>query len=138
MVEVSRIVRENGVFVWRTLRRLGVRDADVDDVCQEVFVVVNRKLVEFEPRASIKSWLYGICVRTAAAHRRKASVRHEVPAESPDQEATALGPDESLEHREAIAMIDRALGTLDDDKREVFGEKENLAGSVGQAPLVLG
>ncbi len=129
VAEVSRIVRENGVFVWRTLRRLGVRDADVDDVCQEVFVVVNRKLAEFEPRASIKSWLYGICVRAAAAHRRKASVRREVPTESPDQEATALRPDASLEHREAIAMFDRALDTLDGDKREIFVlyELEELA-----------
>jgi RNA polymerase sigma-70 factor (ECF subfamily) len=117
---VSRIVREHGIFVWRTLRRLGVREADVDDVCQEVFVVVNRKLAEFEPRASQKSWLYGICVRSAAAHRRRASVRREVPTESPDEGATARGPDATLESRQGLAMLDRALDTLDEDKREVF------------------
>jgi RNA polymerase sigma-70 factor (ECF subfamily) len=113
-------VREHGVFVWRTLRRLGVREADVDDVCQEVFVVVNRKLVEFEPRASLKSWLYGICVRAAAGHRRKAQVRREVPTESPEQGATARGPDASLESRQGLALLDRALDALDEDKREVF------------------
>ena len=113
-------MREHGVFVWRTLRRLGVREADVDDVCQEVFVVVNRKLAEFEPRASLKSWLYGICVRTAAAHRRKAPVRREVPTESPEQGATERGPDATLESRQGLAMLDRALDALDADKREVF------------------
>jgi RNA polymerase sigma-70 factor, ECF subfamily len=108
------------VFVWRTLRRLGVREADVDDVCQEVFVVVNRKLAEFEPRASLKSWLYGICVRAAAAHRRKAPVRREIPTESPAEGATERGPDASLESQQGLAMLDRALDALDTDKREVF------------------
>jgi len=117
---VSRIVREHGVFVWRTLRRLGVREADVDDVCQEVFVVVNRKLADFEPRASVKTWLYGICVRAAAAHRRKAQVRREVPTEAPEEGATERGPDASLESRQGLAMLDRALDALDADKREVF------------------
>jgi RNA polymerase sigma-70 factor, ECF subfamily len=118
--DVSRIVREHGDFVWRTLRRLGVRDADVDDVCQEVFVVLNRKLKDFEPRASIKSWLYGICVRSAAAHRRKASTRREVPTESPNDAERAPGPDASYEGKEALAMLDRALDELDGDKRDVF------------------
>ena len=119
---MSRIVREHGVFVWRTLRRLGVREADVDDVCQEVFVVVHRKLAEFEPRASIKSWLYGISIRAAAAHRRKAPVRREVPTESPEEgrSTTHGGPHAALEGREALVMLDRALDALDEDKREVF------------------
>jgi len=128
---VSRIVREHGVFVWRTLRRLGVREADIDDVCQEVFVVVVRKLPEFEPRASIKSWLYGICIRSAAAHRRKAPVRREVPTESPEEGSAAPGggPEASLESREALVILDRALEALDADKREVFVlyELEELA-----------
>ena len=113
-------MRENGDFVWRTLRRLGVRDADVDDVCQEVFVVVMRKLEEYEPRASIKSWLYGICIRTAAAHRRKAPVRREVPTDQPEHEGSERPPDASYEGKEGLAMLDRALASLDDDKREVF------------------
>jgi RNA polymerase sigma-70 factor (ECF subfamily) len=114
------VVREHGVFVWRTLRRLGVRDADVDDVCQEVFVVVHRRMEDFEPRASLKSWLYGICVRSAAAYRRRAPVRREVPTEAPDVGATTSGPDRSLETREALTMLDAALDDLDADKREVF------------------
>ena len=118
--EVSRIVREHGVFVWRTLHRLGIRDADVDDACQEVFVVVSRKLADYEPQASFKSWLYGICIRVAAAHRRKASVRREIPTDAPDEGRTEYGPDAMMQTREELAMLDRALQTLDDEKREVF------------------
>ena len=117
---MSHVVREHGDFVWRTLRRLGVHDSDVDDVCQEVFVVVLRKLEEFEPRASLKSWLYGICIRTAAAHRRKAPARHEVPTAQPEPDGVACAPDVSYEGREGLVMLDRALATLDEDKREVF------------------
>lgn len=122
-------MREHGEFVWRVLRRMGVRDADVDDVCQEVFVVVHRKLGEFEPRASMKSWLYGICIRTAAAHRRRAPVRREIPTESPDEGTTARGPDASYEGRQSLELLDKALDELDDDKRQVFVlyEVEELA-----------
>ena len=82
--------------------------------------MVLRKLDAFEPRASIKSWLYAICVRCAAAQRRRAPVRREVPTEEPQLEAVEPPPDESYEGREGLVMLDRALASLDDDKREVF------------------
>jgi RNA polymerase sigma-70 factor (ECF subfamily) len=97
-----------------------VRDADVDDVCQEVFVVVHRKLAEFEGRSSLKTWLYGICVRAAAAHRRRAPVRNEVPTETMPEDFAPGGPDASLASRETLVMLDRALDSLDDEKREAF------------------
>ena len=131
-------MREHGVFVWRTLRRLGVREADVDDVCQEVFLVASRKLAEFEPRASLKSWLYGICVRSAAAHRRKASVRREVPTESPEEGSTDRGADAALESRQGLAMLDRALDGLDEDKREVFVLYEIEEVAMSEVASILG
>ena len=60
------------------LLKHGVREADVPDVCQETFVVVHRKLAEFEGRSALKTWIYGICARTASDYRRRAHVR--VPA----------------------------------------------------------
>ncbi len=126
---MARVVREHGTFVWRTLRRLGVRDADVDDVCQEVFLVVHGKIAGFEPRGSLRSWLYAICVRLAAAYRRRAPVRREVPTESPESTDVAPPPDASYEGKESLVLLDRALDQLDDDKREVFVlyEVEQLA-----------
>ena len=62
-----QIFREYAPFVWRGLRRLGVPECDVEDVCQEVFVVVHRKLGDFEGRSSLRTWIYGICARTASA-----------------------------------------------------------------------
>jgi RNA polymerase sigma-70 factor (ECF subfamily) len=115
----DQVFRENAPFVWRTLRRLGVREADVDDVCQEVFVVVHRKLAEFEGRSSLRTWIYGICIRTASAHRKLARHR-EMPTDSPPEREAEGTPHESLARRRALEKLDRALGELDEDKRTVF------------------
>jgi DNA-directed RNA polymerase specialized sigma24 family protein len=74
---LREVFDEHAPFVWRTLRHLGIRDADLPDVCQEVFVAVHRKLEGFEGRSSLRTWLYGICLRTASDHRRRAYVRRE-------------------------------------------------------------
>ena len=57
-------------FVIRSVAALGVPAAQVEDAAQEVFVVVLRKLAAFEPRASLKTWIYGIAVQVARSFRR--------------------------------------------------------------------
>src|SRR5689334_9453575 len=57
-------------FVWRSLRRLGVDPSGLDDAAQDVFLVVHRRLPEFEGRASLKTWVYEIVRRVARDHRR--------------------------------------------------------------------
>jgi RNA polymerase sigma-70 factor (ECF subfamily) len=107
-------------FVWRTARRLGVRDADLPDVCQEVFVIVNRKLPELDLSTSPRAWLFAVCSRVSADYRRRAYIRNEEPSE---HVAEAGGPAPQLStllRHEARAELNRILDTLDDDKRAVF------------------
>ena len=118
--EVDRVFREHGEFVWRSLRRLGLSEADADDICQEVFVVVFRKLADFEQRSSLRAWLYGIAVRLAASHRRRASTQREVPTETLPEATEPREPDDRLVASEARRLLDLALDNLDDDKRAVF------------------
>jgi RNA polymerase sigma-70 factor, ECF subfamily len=73
----SNICDRHAPFVWRTLRRPGVRERDVVDACQEVFLVVHRKLGALGEQPSIEGWIFRICRRVAAAHRRRASERRE-------------------------------------------------------------
>src|ERR1700733_10186827 len=40
----DQVFEEHAPYVWRVLRRFGVRHADLKDVCQEVFIVVHGKL----------------------------------------------------------------------------------------------
>ncbi len=118
--EIERIFREHGAFVWRTVRRLGASESDADDLTQEVFLIVHRKLGEFEGRSSLTTWLYGIAVKVALAHRRRAHVRRELPTEEPPDTTLDAGPQDALLAAEQRSLLDRALSTLDDDKRAVF------------------
>jgi RNA polymerase sigma-70 factor (ECF subfamily) len=117
---LAEVFRQYASFVWRALRRLGVPEGDVDDVCQEVFVVVHRKLGDFEGRSSLRTWIYGICARTASDYRRSGRVRREVVTDSPPDAAHDGGQHDALALRQARAKLDRILDELDDDKRAVF------------------
>jgi RNA polymerase sigma-70 factor, ECF subfamily len=115
-----QLYAEQSPFVWRTLRRLGVREADLEDVCQEAFMIVHRRLPEFEGRSKLGTWLFGICVRLASDYRRRAYNRRETAvSELPDG---ALPPEqvELVARRQARARLDAILDALDEDKRTVF------------------
>ncbi len=117
---IAEIFREYAPFVWRGLRRLGVPESDVEDVCQEVFVVVHRKLADFEGRSSLRTWIYGICARTASDYRRSGRVRREVVTDSPPDAPHEGAQHDTVALRQARATLDRILDELDDDKRSVF------------------
>lgn len=114
------VYTENAAFVWRVLRRLGIRPADLEDVCQEVFVVVHRKLPGFEHRSGLRTWLYGIAVRCASDHRRRAHVQHETPSDVLDDRAADATQPADVAQRQARALLDAMIDALDDDKRTVF------------------
>jgi RNA polymerase sigma-70 factor (ECF subfamily) len=119
-LDTTSLFREHAPYVWRALRRLGVRDADAEDVCQEVFVVVHRRLGDFQGRSNVRTWIYGIAVRTASDYRRRASNRREVPTEAPPDELSRDDPHDTLSQRQRRATLDRLLDELDEDKRAVF------------------
>lgn len=119
-VAFAQIYADHAAMVWRSLRRLGVREADLEDVTQETFVVVHRKLAEFDGRSSLKTWMFGICLRLASDYRKRAHVRREESVEAvPD---TALEPTQAhaLEQRQARKVLDGILEELDEDKRTAF------------------
>ncbi len=119
-LSMRQIFDEHARYVIRTLRHLGISDADVDDVAQEVFVTVHRKLPEFEGRSKLRTWLYAICLRVASDHRRRAYMVRERVTDSPPidtGERSGDEPDTSLESR---AFVNELLADLDDDKRAVL------------------
>jgi len=118
---VDAIFREHAPYVWRVLRRLGVHEADAEDVCQEVFVVVHRRLADFNGACAVRTWLYGICARTASDYRKKPHRRRERPAGDalPDVGSPAC-QEEEIQMRRARDRLDAALDALDEGKRTVF------------------
>ncbi len=126
---VGEIFVEHAPFVLRSLRRLGVNPADVEDAAQDVFVVVHRNLARYDAASPLRGWLFGITTRVASDYRRRAHVRREQVTDAlPDGGAPAEQA-ERLERAEARALLDRALDRLDDRQREVFilYELEGLA-----------
>jgi RNA polymerase sigma-70 factor (ECF subfamily) len=115
----ATVYDDHVTFVWRVLGRLGVARVDLEDVCQEVFIVVYRRLGEFEGRSTLRTWIYGIALRCASDYRRRDARRR--PADAPVPEiAIASSQLEDLDVRDARATLERLLALLDPDKREVF------------------
>src|SRR5204862_1865304 len=72
-------------YVWNTLRRLGVRARDLEDLAHDVFVIVFRRQAEFEVGRPVRPWLFGIAFRVASDYRRSARFQREVEGETIDE-----------------------------------------------------
>lgn len=113
------VYREHAAFVWRSVRRLGVRPGDVQDACQEVFLVVHAKLGEFHG-GSMRAWLFAIAVRVAADYRKRSFVKREATGDDVPEQAVDETQTSAIERQEALGVLDTILASLDDDKRTVF------------------
>lgn len=114
-------------FVWRVLRTFGLRDAQLEDGVQDVFLVVHRRLPEWEGRASITTWLFAIARRVAASHRRRGGGdRTEALLDEPVGREDTFA---AMSRAQASATVFQVLQQLDEDKRVVFAlvELEQLS-----------
>jgi RNA polymerase sigma-70 factor (ECF subfamily) len=123
-VEYVEIYEENFAFVWRNLRRLGVPEGAMDDAAQDVFVVVHRRLADFEGRSSLRTWLFGIVLRVARDHRRSAARFAATAEAAAERQALAPTPAELVADKQALEILERILDGLDDEKRAVFVQVE--------------
>lgn len=125
-------------YVWHTLRRLGVAERDLEDLCHEVFVALYRG--GYDRARPIRPWLFGIAFRIASDDRRRARNRFEIPTAPDAHEATDGAPraDEQVERAEERALVMTALGRLDLDKRAVFVMHEIDGHSMPEIAAALG
>jgi RNA polymerase sigma-70 factor (ECF subfamily) len=135
-LSLESVYRAHFKPTWRLLRRLGVPPHQLDDAAQDVFLIVHRKLGDFDPRAPLRSWIYAIALRVAKEHRRRAARSHgQSPADVLADEAP--GPAQLSEVQESVRLLHLLLAELDDKKRTVFvlAELEQL--STPEIALVL-
>jgi RNA polymerase sigma-70 factor, ECF subfamily len=120
--DVRAIYRRHARFVWLSLQRLGVQPSDLDDVAQDVFVIVHRRLDTFDRRSRVTTWLFGICMRVAANYRRRRRWTRELLSGWAEDERPALllAADDVLVRREEREIAERALDRLDVAKRAIF------------------
>lgn len=100
---------------------MGITHSEVDDLVQEVFVIVQRRLKDYDGRASLRSWVYQIARGVVSNHRRgqQRESRRLRLAGAVDPEAPA-GPDDAVELAQATLLVQEFLVTLSADQRTVF------------------
>jgi RNA polymerase sigma-70 factor (ECF subfamily) len=105
-------------YLCRTLRRLGIRSSDLEDVVHEVFLVLHRRWDDYDPSFPLRPWLFGIAFRVAAAHRKRTA--REVPLARVEVEDTRPHPEQAAVTEEARATVLAALEQVPLRRRAVL------------------
>ncbi len=124
LADFERVFTQHVAFAWRVLARYGVAERDLDDACQEVFLVVHRNLPQFEGRSALKTWIHGICRRVASHQRGRAGHARELlgqqlylPVAFDDTDGDAFA---QLANKQSVELLDALLARLVPEQREVF------------------
>ncbi len=132
------LVNDHVDFTWRSLRRLGVVEADLADAAQQVFLVLARKL-DLVREGSERAFLFQTTFRVASESRRSRTRRREVPQDVLDSlPAEGPGPDDDLDARLRRAQLDRILDKMPIDLRAVFVLSEIEEVTMAQIAVLMG
>ena len=124
-------------FVCGVLRRAGVRHADVEDAAHEVFLVLLRRIKDYDRSKPLRPWLVGIAVRVAADQRRLARHTRELLTDAADDNAapsTIARFDRQLDRKRAWQILE----PLPDERRAVYVLHELLGFSMPEVAEQLG
>lgn len=117
--------------------------ADADDVLQETLWAAARGLRDLRGESAISTWLYTVARSHCIKKRRRS--KHAptdlVPldaAEAADLPSASGAPDEAASRRELGAALEQAIGSLDDDAREVVVLRDAEGLSAAEVADVLG
>ena len=147
VLELEAIYREHSAAVSKWVRRLwGPGGAsglvDEEDLLQEVFLVVQRRLGSFRAEAALTTWLYGITVLVVNGRRKKERWRRFLwrraePELQLDYDASPI-VQEDFERAEASQLVYAVLNDLSERDRTllILFELERLPG--GEIATILG
>ena len=135
--EFDAFYRAHADFVWRSLRRLCVREEALDDALQEVFIVVHRRFDDLRPGPTQRAWLFAIAQRVASGQRRWVRRKgHALPLQE-ELVAGSHSPLESAMRSQASDLVQAFLMQLDEPRRAAFvaTELEQMTGAEAHAAL---
>lgn len=122
------VVRYETTIINMAYRLLGNR-SDASDVCQEVFVLLLRKIGSFRGEAKFSTWLYRVSLNACHDHARRLK-RHFSLSESPSEDLPEIeqrlpddglhSPEESLERSEIQDVVHEAIARLPYKFKEVI------------------
>jgi RNA polymerase sigma-70 factor (ECF subfamily) len=121
-LDSAELFKRHAPFVAKFILRMGAPRADLDDLMQDVFLIAHRNGGYQPGPAKPTTYLASIAFRLVHTERRKRRVRGFVESdeERVEQASCSGTPESAALHREELKRLQRALDTLDDDKRAVF------------------
>lgn len=127
---LEEVYRTQFDYVYRCLWTLGVRDDRTDDALQDVFLVVQDKLSQFDGRVRLRTWLHAITLRVARRYRERSaknarrfvdgSEPHALCIEQAEFKPHVISGEQAVLDAEQLQLAHKALSALDPQKREVF------------------
>ncbi|MCA9691456.1 MAG: sigma-70 family RNA polymerase sigma factor [Myxococcales bacterium] len=116
---LADVYRDHADFVWRVARRLGAPEDALEDVVHDVFLVVHRRLSEYDGRAAMTTWLFHI-TRGVVSNTRRGRARAEQRLQLVEPPRPTLTPEERSDRAGAARFVRAFLDTLPADRRELF------------------
>jgi len=122
------LVNRHGAMVLAVCRRVTGDAHLAEDAFQAVFLVLARRAAEVNPGSSLRSWLYGVAVRTAKDARTTA-FRRRVRETSVPVVPDRPEPINELPDSEILRVLDEEIGRLPDHLRAavIFFEIDGLS-----------
>ena len=113
-------------WLYRTVRRLGARDRDLEDLTHDVLVVAYRRLGDYDPARPLRPWLFGIAFRVVSDYKRRAAFYRESVTDphAPVEPARPARQEAYVAEQQRRELILQALDALSDDQRAVFVSHE--------------
>ena len=103
--------------IFNFLRKMGLNEADAQDLTQDTFVKAFRALDRFKPVYSFSTWIYTIARRTAANHFRDHRATEALPEE---MDAAHEDPSQSLVRQDESTQLWKAAKKLKPQFYEVL------------------
>src|SRR4029077_20752083 len=121
--DFDRVYVEHFHHVSRWARALGGRSADLDDLTQDVFVVVRRRLPSYAG-PSLPGWLYGITRKNVSDYRRRAWIKRLLGGAHQSLDTLSVVQQvsgvEAVERMEARRILQRVLDQMSSVRRSAF------------------
>jgi RNA polymerase sigma-70 factor (ECF subfamily) len=135
---MAMLYRRHGGLVYRFTLRMSRDEAIAEEVTQEVFLALLRRLDRFDAeKAALATWLCGIARRQLWKHLERFNYSGAEEADAPETESLDDSPVTWLIRREAVAAVRQGLEELALPLREVIVLCELEEMSYEQAALVL-
>lgn len=123
-------------FLRARLRGLGVAESNLEDAMQDVFEVLVRRIGDYDARFSLRQWMAGVARKVARRHRER-ELRAPVAVDEGRLVAPERDPESAAARRQGLAVLQRFLDGLDEQRWAVFvlAEIEGLRGTEIAAEL---